>query len=808
MAINNRTYKNLYLGANEDSGKDKITLSYSVSSKEVILYTDYNNIFRYPEYALSIPLSASSFVKDGAVAGQYPNITDRITYAGHCIPYGKNTMLDNFGVYLTTWLYKESMASNISAVWMDRWYNPQYISEIDALNEPYSTNHPAIKDSPTRMVLENNIIYNYYHYGNYTNFNSISSDDLKIHFEDWTIEEANKYETLFVNSSSISNLNIIVNRDIPVIEKPIKPVTNIEDNIIRINNKVAKDYILDITAPQSYVNIPYSNVLTNNDISVSCWMKTDNWKNSNTRALISNGFRSGWNLRLNNGFYNPLIVMVTNVRNDGKFNVLVYNVEGKLVNVYEIITYVGSTIISYTTDNSLYSYIYLKNGYPGPDRSVLKIDLLNGQITDEVINPSVGWPGPYIRKIDLDKNNDIIYLLPTQKYNLNNQLSVSMGGITNDMFDIDNFNNMWRTYNGAIQRKKDGESDWNMSKYVNIFPNANAVKLKCAFDDTLWVISSAANSKYNIDIYNIKDTDHILEYPTLTFIHELLHTNIIPINNTNQIIFDMVNINNTTIGIVVDFSTNNMFKIDSTGKVFGKEKIYNPKGDTFVINRHLSTYDWNRKFNYIKNNRNSVIELETYTTGTTGNIIKNTITYNTSGNLTDNEWHHFAFTVNQNNATLYVDTVSTGYIDLSGNPLYFIYETPLLIGTSVERIRELPIAIKNEKYDYFTGYIDDFRLYHNTLKQSDLECIYTNKFRYKDLIFNMPLKTDLYCIEEIDRFFKFKLPGAKSPYYNIKISGIKGLNDDLKLTIETIIRNSVKYIAPAYTELFKITWVE
>ena len=73
----------------------------------------------------------------------------------------------------------------------------------------------------------------------------------------------------------------------------------------------------------------------------------------------------------------------------------------------------------------------------------------------------------------------------------------------------------------------------------------------------------------------------------------------------------------------------------------------------------------------------------------------------------------------------------------------------------------------------------------------------------------MPLKTDLYCIEEIDRFFKFKLPGAKSPYYyNIKISGIKGLNDDLKLTIETIIRNSVKYIAPAYTELFKITWVE
>ncbi len=120
MAINNRTYKNLYLGANEDSGKDKITLSYSVSSKEVILYTDYNNIFRYPEYALSIPLSASSFVKDGAVAGQYPNITDRITYAGHCIPYGKNTMLDNFGVYLTTWLYKESMASNISAVWMDR----------------------------------------------------------------------------------------------------------------------------------------------------------------------------------------------------------------------------------------------------------------------------------------------------------------------------------------------------------------------------------------------------------------------------------------------------------------------------------------------------------------------------------------------------------------------------------------------------------------------------------------------------------------------------------------------------------------
>ena len=60
--------------------------------------------------------------------------------------------------------------------------------------------------------------------------------------------------------------------------------------------------------------------------------------------------------------------------------------------------------------------------------------------------------------------------------------------------------------------------------------------------------------------------------------------------------------------------------------------------------------------------------------------------------------------------------------------------------------------------------------------------------------------------KEIERFFKHKLPGNKSQYYNIRLVNL-GITDlTTRTIIEEIIKDTVTKISPAYTELYRIIW--
>ena len=61
-------------------------------------------------------------------------------------------------------------------------------------------------------------------------------------------------------------------------------------------------------------------------------------------------------------------------------------------------------------------------------------------------------------------------------------------------------------------------------------------------------------------------------------------------------------------------------------------------------------------------------------------------------------------------------------------------------------------------------------------------------------------------LEEIERFFKHKLPGMKSQYYNIRIVGLGIEDQTIRDLVEDIIRNTVTKISPIYTELLNIIW--
>jgi len=61
-------------------------------------------------------------------------------------------------------------------------------------------------------------------------------------------------------------------------------------------------------------------------------------------------------------------------------------------------------------------------------------------------------------------------------------------------------------------------------------------------------------------------------------------------------------------------------------------------------------------------------------------------------------------------------------------------------------------------------------------------------------------------LEEIERFFKFKLPDLKSQFYNIRLTGLNITNIEVREIIEGIIKETVSRVAPAHTKLYKIIW--
>jgi hypothetical protein len=62
-------------------------------------------------------------------------------------------------------------------------------------------------------------------------------------------------------------------------------------------------------------------------------------------------------------------------------------------------------------------------------------------------------------------------------------------------------------------------------------------------------------------------------------------------------------------------------------------------------------------------------------------------------------------------------------------------------------------------------------------------------------------------VEQIDRMFKHKIPGKKSQFYRIKVSGFSVSDAETRKLIEEQIRNVAAEYHPINAELLNIEWV-
>jgi hypothetical protein len=149
---------------------------------------------------------------------------------------------------------------------------------------------------------------------------------------------------------------------------------------------------------------------------------------------------------------------------------------------------------------------------------------------------------------------------------------------------------------------------------------------------------------------------------------------------------------------------------------------------------------------------------------------------------------------------VYVDTRLRDQLTLPGTyNLTYIRKNDLYIGTPSGKFTNLNIEL-NSKALIFNGYIDSIKIYDYALKAENLQMFLRSRF--------IGPTAPLQYVESIDRFFKHKLPGSKSTFFKLKLSGLKIKDPNTRKTVETFIKNAIQQTKPAYTELLQIEWVE
>jgi hypothetical protein len=170
-------------------------------------------------------------------------------------------------------------------------------------------------------------------------------------------------------------------------------------------------------------------------------------------------------------------------------------------------------------------------------------------------------------------------------------------------------------------------------------------------------------------------------------------------------------------------------------------------------------------------------------------------------------WHHIGGSYDYENSTttMYIDSKIVGSIPHDfGTYIYQNYESPLIIGDHAGKQDNQNSELDIKDYG-FKGRIADIRIYNNVINNSDLRHIYLTKFKFDTLVWAIPTGMQN-MLEEVERFFKHKLPGMKSQFYNIHITGLQIYDTETRELIENIIRDTSMKVSPAHTELYKVIW--
>ena len=246
--------------------------------------------------------------------------------------------------------------------------------------------------------------------------------------------------------------------------------------------------------------------------------------------------------------------------------------------------------------------------------------------------------------------------------------------------------------------------------------------------------------------------------------------------------------------LFTDVSSRNMSVVYSSPKVFNFDNRIN-------------------NYNYLRNNYNSgetiqatlrlpnIYDVQTYEIATLTYALSNlspgyhnfTATLDTTRGL-------FNFVIDGSNVDSYsFQDAKYSYGTIFDNAFYIGTEPSYGNNKLNENLNDV------NYYNYGNFKIKDVYIYSVPLYLYDIANIIRSYYTIKDINFQLPCGKRNY-VENIDKLFKFKLPGRKSNLFNVKILDTGITENSIQSDINNNIIEQIKTVIPANTRLNRIDW--
>lgn len=809
-SIQQRKYYKLFTGSNQTNGYNNIHLGYEAETTEIIFKKDTTTYFHVPFFASIQPLSESSLGADGAFPGPIPALADRILKKqgnyGDSTTWGTPTGPRD-GTWLCSWYYA---ASSETPQWLDRYYNPGRLAYEEALKgeanfTDYINNNPLYYDVPTTLTLEPGVYYQYFHNGeNSTSkiietFSGDNKDRLRLYIDNWQdVEDKSNYKNII----DIDNLKETW------IETSVDPGYQ-DRNILSFDNS---DFINSRVLYNKNYNFE-------NEFTLSFWVKNNNWSNATSTQLIGNLQKGGYGIFFNNLNYNPYFVIPETTYG----HLFFVNQEGNIYfdkNVqYKLGVATSPEFVAINSNNEVVTV----------DAKSLQLIKYN-QIGD-IITTSQSVSGDIFtfsgkpQQLLIDGNNNSFVLTTSALYIFDKDLillSETLSAKSNEN-DILGFSDT-----GALVRElscSDVKYDFNSNKWtlknsklhkndIQVSATNNLICENIGIDpeNNIWVLA-----KPNIVLKINSLTDEIIGNYTIGIdTQNFNHKNLSFIQNYNRVnntftwyayiyhSYDKTLYQVTLDGRVVrtNFLPQKLNILDPATKTQDRNLLaFNSKGD-------FTGYELRRIFNKVLYNNNQQIQFKAAIKLPNRSLPPSINTLSIPANyLQNNVWHLITVTFKNQQANLYIDNYLRSSITLPGNvDLNYEFKNDLIIGCPCGKNDNLNKDIVTTSI-IWNGYIDAVRIYDYAIDPKFIKYLALEKTIAADIEWNIPT-TSIQYIEEIDRFFKHRLPGSKSAFFNIKLAGSEITDPNVRKQIEKDIITAINLSKPGYTEVLRVEWID
>lgn len=825
--LSQRNYYKIFTGSNQADGHEKIHLGYEASTFEIIFKKDKTTYFHAPFFSTPQKLVNTTLIAEGAIPGAIPAMADRIFKKqggyGKNTPWGNTTQIKD-GTWLCSWLFA---GPNGTPQWLDRYFDPGRLSVSEALEQDvniltYVKNNPVIYDIQSEMTIEPGVWYQYYHQGEKTSqqiiatFAGLSGDRIKLDIDDWSAKPLDK--------SQYNNEIYINNFQSDWIKTDSDPGF-LDRNVLNFNNT---NFInCYATYNDSY------NLL--NEFSLQFWFYNNNWKEAPFTQLIGNLSLGGYGVFYDNlkGYpyyaipettYGHLFYVNQNTEIYTEKNIQ-RNTQTNMKPVYSGLNSDYETVLVDLSSHRVYKYNHLG-------------DVLGqSKLSDGSFYTLPGIPKTAI--IDGQNNTHVLTTSGTFIFNQDlilTQQSLSQPYIQNEVLTFNLSGNLVREQNSVDVKFDNNNNKWSIKTdnklYYNdtqiAFPGISATNLNVDPNGNIWVLADINN----VYIYSSQTKNIIKQFN--------IGVSSFSTNKNITFVYRYDRKNNTKFwsAIILHGHDQTLYELTLNGDIlktiYIPEKLniqypltvgQNPRNLTFTCKGDFTGYDWKRIFNKAHYNNEPQLHFKIAADQPTPTFYPSRFTLSTSVNdLTDNTWYLVTCTFKNNVMKLFINDVLHGTKKIPSNyDLVYAYKTNLYIGTPSGKTENLNVETNVDSL-IWNGYIDSIRIYDYALDafttqnnfdsgtsteniNTRLQAFIRAKIIAQDLIWNIPT-APLEYIDTIERFFKHRLPGFKSPFFNIKLSGLKITDTSIRQKIENEIKAVINKTQPGYTKLLNVEWID